>query len=174
MYCLPPYSTTFAHTVYRFFYCVTDCTFVYPMCNSVLLFCFALSWPSRSCKWELVINWPTWLNKGEKNRWLCHRRWSSTADRRLHLGIPLCHCLALICSLFTVCPVALLLYLWREGFCAPEWRSGLRHCISVLEVSLQYLVQIQAASHLAVIGSRIGRHTIGAALSGFGRGRPSL
>ena len=38
------------------------------MCNSVLLFvsqCFALSWPGRSCKWELVLNWPTWLNKGE-------------------------------------------------------------------------------------------------------------
>jgi hypothetical protein len=42
------------------------------MCNSVLLFvshCFSLSWPGRSCKRELVLNWPTWLNKGEiKNK----------------------------------------------------------------------------------------------------------
>ena len=40
------------------------------MCNSVLLFvshCFALSWPGRSCKRELVLNWTTWLNKGEIN-----------------------------------------------------------------------------------------------------------
>ena len=37
------------------------------MCNSVLFLshCFASSWPGRSCKWELVLNWPTWLNKGE-------------------------------------------------------------------------------------------------------------
>ena len=49
------------------------------MCNSVLLFlshCFALSWPARSCKWELVLNWPTWLNKGEIYRYFlngkCH------------------------------------------------------------------------------------------------------
>jgi hypothetical protein len=48
IYCL----STFAHTVYRFFYCVIDCTSVYPMCNSVLFVshCFALSWPGRSCK----------------------------------------------------------------------------------------------------------------------------
>ena len=41
------------HTVYRLFYCVIDCTFVYSTCNSVLLFVahrFALSWPGRSCK----------------------------------------------------------------------------------------------------------------------------
>ena len=40
---------------------------------------------------------------------------------------------------------------------APEWRSGLRHCISMQEVSLQYMVEIQAASHLAMIGSPIRR-----------------
>ena len=50
-YLLPYLLTSFAHTVYRFFYCVIDCTFVYPMCNSVFLsHCFALSWPGRSCK----------------------------------------------------------------------------------------------------------------------------
>jgi hypothetical protein len=51
---------------------------------------------------------------------------------------------------------------------APEWRSGLRHCISVQEASLQSLVQIQAASHPAVIGSPIGRRTIVPASTGFG------
>jgi hypothetical protein len=69
VYLLPCLSnlTTFTHTVYTFFYCVIDCTFVYPMCNSVLFVshCFALSWPGRSCKWELALNWRTWLNKGE-------------------------------------------------------------------------------------------------------------
>ena len=43
---------------------------------------------------------------------------------------------------------------------APEWRSGLRHCISVLEVSLQTLVRFQAVSQLVVIGSPIGQHKI--------------
>ena len=41
------------------------------MCNSVSLYlsnCFALSWPGRNCKWELVLNLPTWLNKGEINK----------------------------------------------------------------------------------------------------------
>ena len=59
---------------------------------------------------------------------------------------------------------------------APEWLSGLRHCISVLEASLQTLVRFQAVSQLAVIGSPIGRRTIGPASSGlvFGRGRLSL
>ena len=63
--------TSFAHTVYRLFYFVIDCMFVYSMCNTVLLFmshCFALSWPGLSCKWELVLKWPTWLNKGEINK----------------------------------------------------------------------------------------------------------
>jgi hypothetical protein len=46
--------------------------------------------------------------------------------------------------------------------------------ISVQEASLQYLVQNQAASHPDVIGSHIGWHTIGPALSRFGRGRLSL
>jgi hypothetical protein len=46
----------------------------------------------------------------------------------------------------------------------PEWCSGLKHCISVQEVSLQSLVQIQAVSHLAVIGSPIGWCTIGPGL----------
>jgi hypothetical protein len=49
-------------------------------CVTVLLFvshCFALSWPGRSCKWELVLNWPTWLNKGEvkKNNEKCLTNW---------------------------------------------------------------------------------------------------
>jgi hypothetical protein len=38
------------------------------MCYSLFLvlpYCFAWSWPGRSWKWELVLNWPTWLNKGE-------------------------------------------------------------------------------------------------------------
>jgi hypothetical protein len=70
-YLLPylPNLTTFAHTLHRLFYCVIDCTFVYSMCNNMLLFlshCFALSWPGCSCKWELVLNWPTWTHKGEK------------------------------------------------------------------------------------------------------------
>jgi hypothetical protein len=45
---------------------LTVCLF-YSVCNSVLLFvsnCFALSWPGLSCKWELILNLPTWLNKG--------------------------------------------------------------------------------------------------------------
>ena len=60
-----PNLTTFAHTVYRFFLL---CYWLYICLSYVLLFlshCFALSWPGRSCKWELVLNWPTWLNKGE-------------------------------------------------------------------------------------------------------------
>ena len=57
---------------------------------------------------------------------------------------------------------------------APEWCSDLRHCISVQEASLQSLVQIQAVSHPAVIGSPIEWCTIGPALSGFGRCRQSL
>ena len=43
-----------------------------------VVFCrTALSWPGRSCKLELVLNWPAWLNKGEiflfflnKNLWI--------------------------------------------------------------------------------------------------------
>ena len=51
---------------------------------------------------------------------------------------------------------------------APEWRCGLRHCISVLEESLQTLARFQAVSQLAVIENPIGRHTIGPASSGLG------
>ena len=53
-YLLPylPNLTTFAHTVYRFFYCVINCTFVYPMCSYIVvvvfvaLLCFILA---RTC-----------------------------------------------------------------------------------------------------------------------------
>ena len=51
----------------------------------------------------------------------------------------------------------------------PEWPSGLRHCISVQEMSLQSLVRFQAVSHPALIASPIGRHTIGPCLDGVGR-----
>ena len=40
IYCLYlPYLTSFAHTVYRLFYCIIDCMFVYSMCNSVCCLC---------------------------------------------------------------------------------------------------------------------------------------
>ena len=39
---------------------------------------------------------------------------------------------------------------------APKWCSILRHCISVLEASLQTLVRSRAVSQPAVIGSPIG------------------
>jgi hypothetical protein len=62
-----------------------------------------------------------------------------------------------------------------------KWRRGLRHCVAVLEASLQTLVWSQAVLQPAVIGSPIGRRTIGPASSrlgedsaGVGRGRPSL
>ena len=51
----------------------------------------------------------------------------------------------------------------------PEWRSVLRHCISVQEASLQSLVQIWAVSHLAWIVSPIVWRTIDPATSGVGR-----
>jgi hypothetical protein len=41
-------------------------------------------------------------------------------------------------------------------------------CISMQEASLQYLVQIQAASYPAVVGSPIGRCTIGPVLAAGG------
>ena len=68
-----PYLTSLAHIVYRLIFLLYYwlCLF-YSMCNSVLLYvsnCVALSWPGRNCKWELVLNLPTWLNKGEiKNK----------------------------------------------------------------------------------------------------------
>jgi hypothetical protein len=46
---------------------------------------------------------------------------------------------------------------------APEWCSSLRHCVSVL----QTLVWSHAVSLPAVIGSPIGRCTIGPASSGL-------
>ena len=49
---------------------------------------------------------------------------------------------------------------YKNMVLAPEWRSGLRHCISVLEAALQILVEFQAVSQPAVIGSPIGWHTI--------------
>jgi hypothetical protein len=52
----------------------------------------------------------------------------------------------------------------------PEWCSGLRHCIAVLEVSLQTLVRSQAVSQLAVTRSPIGRRTIGPASFEFDLG----
>jgi hypothetical protein len=71
---LPPLSYLIPTLYINFFYCIMDCVFVYSMCNSVLFVthCFALSWPGRSCKWELVLNWLTWLNKGEINKSYTH------------------------------------------------------------------------------------------------------
>jgi hypothetical protein len=53
------------NAVYRLFYCVVDCTFVYSMCNSVLCVSHCLALSGRSCKWELILNWSTWLSIGE-------------------------------------------------------------------------------------------------------------
>jgi hypothetical protein len=50
----------------------------------------------------------------------------------------------------------------------PEWRSGLRHCIEVLAVPLEILVQVQALSQPDVTGRPMVRRTIGPALSGLG------
>lgn len=43
---------------------------------------------------------------------------------------------------------------------APKWRRGLRHCISVQEMSLQSLIHIQGEAHLTVIGSPIAQRQI--------------
>ena len=64
-----------------------------------------------------------------------------------------------------------------SGTCrAPEWHSGIRHCTSELEASLQTLGRLQDVSQPAVIGRPTGRRTIGPAVSGLGfcRGRPSM
>jgi hypothetical protein len=53
---------------------------------------------------------------------------------------------------------------------SPEWHSGLRHWISVLEVSLQTLVRSWAVSQPVVIGTPIGKRTISPASSGLGEG----
>uniref|UniRef100_A0AAZ3RKP9 U1-type domain-containing protein n=1 Tax=Oncorhynchus tshawytscha TaxID=74940 RepID=A0AAZ3RKP9_ONCTS len=52
----------------------------------------------------------------------------------------------------------------------PEWRSGLRHCIGVLAVSLQTQVRSRAVSQPAMIWSPIGQCTISPASSGLGDG----
>ena len=36
---------------------------------------------------------------------------------------------------------------------APKWHSGLRHCISVIDLGSKTLVRFQAVSQLAMIGS---------------------
>ena len=73
-------------------------------------------------------------------------------------------------SAFTVFPnprpfefVFILTYhsIWR----APKWRSGLRHCISVLEASLQTLVRSWAVTQPAVIRRPTRRRTYGTASS---------
>ena len=51
-----PYLTSFAHIVYRLIFLLYVC---FTPCVTLLLNvsnCFALSWPGRSCKWELVLN----------------------------------------------------------------------------------------------------------------------
>ena len=48
----------------------------------------------------------------------------------------------------------------------PEWCSGLRHCIAVLEASLQTTVQSQAVSQPALPGCPIVRRTISPVSSG--------
>ena len=52
--------------------------------------------------------------------------------------------------------VRVCVYITRGLYWGSEWSSGPRHCISVQEVSVQSLVQIQAESHLAGIGSPMG------------------
>ena len=71
IYCLTSLILLHLHTLYTlytpFLLLLTVCLFI--PCVTLLLLsvsnCFALSWPGRSCKWELDLNWPTWLNKGE-------------------------------------------------------------------------------------------------------------
>ena len=48
----------------------------------------------------------------------------------------------------------------------PEWRSGLRQCIAVLEVSLQ----TRAVTQPSVSGRHMRRRTIGPVSSGLGEG----
>ena len=66
-FCLNTEPVKTLHTLYVDFSIVIDCTFVLcvTLCCCFLSHCFALSWPGCSCKLELVLNWPTWLNKGE-------------------------------------------------------------------------------------------------------------
>ena len=51
-----------------------------------------------------------------------------------------------------------------------EWHSSLRHCIAVLEVSLQTCVQSQDVSQLAMTGRPMRQSTIGPVFSGLGEG----
>ena len=58
---------------------------------------------------------------------------------------------------------------------ALEWRNCLRHCISVLETSLQTpWFESRLYHNPSVIGSPVGRRTIGPASSGVAQCRPSL
>ena len=50
----------------------------------------------------------------------------------------------------------------------PEWRSGLRHCITVLAVPLEILVQVQARSQPATTERPMGQRTIGPTLARLG------
>ena len=56
---LPHFHSLFMDLLFYFVLLCYWLCFVYSMCNSVLLYvlnCYALSWPGRSCKWELVLN----------------------------------------------------------------------------------------------------------------------
>ena len=64
---LPYLLTPFAHIVYRFFYCVVDCTFVYPMCNSVLFFIIYPMCNSDVFHLQVLGNWSE-LKDGAKYR----------------------------------------------------------------------------------------------------------
>ena len=82
-------------------------------------------------------------------------------------------------ALFKYSPYIVVELTWGQGILrchvntsrtAPKWCSGLRHCISVLDASLQTLVRSWAASQSAMIQSPIGQRTIGTVLSGLGEG----
>ena len=66
---LPPLSHLIcSHRILFCFYCIIDCMFVLLHITTLCCYvsnCSALSSPGRNCKWELVLNLPTWLNKGE-------------------------------------------------------------------------------------------------------------
>ena len=67
---LLPTSLLHLHTLYTDFSTVLLTVLLFIprvfLCCYFLSHCFALSWPGRSCKCKPVLNWPTWLNKGEK------------------------------------------------------------------------------------------------------------
>jgi hypothetical protein len=66
IYCLASLILPHLHTLYIDFSIVLLTVHLLIPCVTVLFVshCFALSWPGCSYKWELVLNWPTWLNKG--------------------------------------------------------------------------------------------------------------